>query len=115
MRLQFTKEAFPESGIQTGSGTLVIVNGAHDIQSVEIDYGTIEGRHLQSQFHLALKIHDAFEGCDRLGILASAPTKEDLINELRQGVKVSNSDLWFDSLPRKSQLRNNFKVEGLFL
>lgn len=115
MKLQFTKEAFPEEGIQTRSGTLVIVSGARDIESVEIDYGTIEGQHLQSQFHLALKIHDSFEGCDRLSILASSSTKESLIDKLRHGVKVYDADLWFDSLNRESLLRNNFKVEGLFL
>ena len=115
MKLQFMKNAFPEDGIQTGSGTLVIVNGAHDIQSVEIDYGTIEGQRLQSQFHLALKTHDAFEGCDRLSILASSSTKESLIDKMRQGIKVYDADLWFDSLPRKSLLRDNFRVEGLFL
>ncbi|MBI2234275.1 MAG: hypothetical protein HYU57_04675 [Micavibrio aeruginosavorus] len=115
MKLQFMKEVFPDEGIKTHSGKLAIVNGARDINSIEIDHGTIEGQRLKSQFHLALVTHDAFEGRDMLHILASSATKESLIDKLRQGVKVSDVDLWFDSLPRKSLLRDNFKVDGVFL
>lgn len=115
MKLQFMKEAFPDEGIKTHSGKLVIVNGARDIDSIEIDQGTIEGQRLRSQFHFALMTHDVFEDRDILHILASSVTKENLIDKLRQGVKVSDLDLWLDSLPRKSMLRDNFKVDGLFL
>lgn len=115
MKLTFNQQNFPEEGVETHSGRLIIVDGNQDIQSVEIDYGTIEGQRLQSQFHLALKIHDALEGCDRLEILASAPSRQDVLDRVRAGITVNSVDLWFDALPRNSTLRKNFKVEGLFL
>lgn len=115
MKLTFNADLFPEEGIATHSGKLVIVNGATGIDSVEIRRDTVEGQQLQTQYHLGYQQPDHYQGCDTIEILFSAASRGDVVEKIRAGIEVTSLGLWLDALSRQSPLRQNFKVEGLFL
>lgn len=115
MKLTYNNHAdFPTEGIATRTGKLAIIEGT-EIDSIEIQHGTLVGQQLQTQSHLVYQQPDYYTDRDRITVLFSGATKEDVVNRLRAGVEVSSADLWLDALPRQSGLRKNFKVEGLFL
>lgn len=114
MKLTYNNADFPAEGIATRTGKLAIIEGT-EMDSVEVRHGTLVGQKLQVQSHLVYQQPDYYADRDRIRVLFSGATKEDIVNSLRAGVEVSSTDLWLDALPRQSGLRKNFKVEGLFL
>jgi hypothetical protein len=92
-----------------------ILNGATDIISPEIEYGSIAGDQLSSQFHLAVLVTDGMMRENSIvSYLLSADSEEELISALEDGVDVPLSmDVWSGARNNQGQL-NGLSVQTKF-